>query len=185
MPARAKNIAILIKNVFDPKAEGTVIQAQSKGREDSIKSISCMNNIALLKVFGEGTGYRIGVMAEISRVLSDNDVNILSAVTSQTCIALLLSSKDLNKARHLLTEMDGGFISKTEASEDVALICIVGEGLGYQRGIAYRVFSAVNSVGASVGMISAGASLVAYHFTVSKADLEKVTRAVHQEFFGC
>jgi aspartate kinase len=185
MPARSKNIAILIKNVFDPNAEGTIIQAQSKGREDSIKSISCMTNIAILKVFGEGTGYRTGVMAELSRVLSDNDVNILSAVTSQTCIALLLSSKDLSKAKHLLAEMDGGFISKTESSEDVALICIVGEGLGYQRGIASRVFNAVNKVGASVGMISAGASLVAYHFTVSKADLEKVTRAVHQEFFGC
>jgi aspartate kinase len=185
MPARAKNITILIKNVFAPQAEGTIIQAQSKGREDCIKSISCMNNIAILKVFGEGTGYRTGVMAELSRVLSDNDVNILSAVTSQTCIALLLSSRDLPKAKRLLEEMDGGFISKTESSEDIALVCIVGEGLGYQKGIASRVFNAVNSVGASVGMISAGASLVAYHFTVSKADLEKVTKAVHQEFFGC
>jgi len=37
--------------------------------------------------------------------------------------------------------------------------------------------------GVSVNMISAGASLVAYHFTVDKKDLERTTRAIHVEFF--
>ena len=44
---------------------------------------------------------------------------------------------------------------------------------------------AVAKEGVNVGLISAGASLVAYHFTVDEADLEKATKAVHEELFGC
>ncbi|QLH74397.1 MAG: aspartate kinase [Methanomassiliicoccales archaeon] len=184
-PARAKNIKIKVKNVFNPQAEGTVIQQKSDEHLDRIKSISCMRNLAIVKVFGEGAGYRTGVMSVISQRLSEGDVNIYSAVTSQTCIALLIDRKDLSKAKKILADIREGFISKIETNDDLALLCIVGEGLGYSKGIASRVFNAVAREGASIGLISAGASLVAYHFTVDKKDLEKVTRAVHKEFFGC
>jgi hypothetical protein len=33
-------------------------------------------------------------------------------------------------------------------------------------------------------MISAGASFVAYHFTVDKKDLERTIKAIHREFFS-
>jgi aspartokinase/homoserine dehydrogenase 1 len=179
-PARAKSIVIRVKNVFNPEAEGTTIQQNSDEQRESIKSISCMKNLAIIKVFGEGAGYRTGVQR-----LSDSNVNIYSAVTSQTCIALLIDKKDLPLAKKILSEIHEGFISRVESSDDLALLCIVGEGLGYSKGIASRVFNAVARENVSVGLISAGASLVAYHFTVERKDLEKVTRAVHQEFFGC
>ncbi|OPY32417.1 MAG: putative aspartokinase [Methanomassiliicoccales archaeon PtaU1.Bin124] len=184
-PARAKNIVIKVKNVFNPKAEGTSIQQKGDEQIECIKSISCMRNLAIIKVFGEGAGYRTGVMTVISQKLSDADVNIYSAVTSQTCIALLIDKKDLGLSRKLLEDIKEGFISRIETSEDWALLCIVGEGLGQSKGIASRVFNAVAMENVSVGLISAGASLVAYHFTVHLKDLERATRAVHQEFFGC
>ena len=184
-PAKAKNIIIKVKNVFNPEAEGTTIQQKGDDTKGCIKSISCMRDLAIVKVFGEDAGYRTGVMSVISQRLSDADVNIYSAVTSQTCIAMLVNKKDLALAKKELDEIKEGFISKIETHEDLALVCIVGEGLGYSKGIASRVFNAVAKEGASIGLISAGASLVAYHFTVDKKDLERVTRAVHQEFFGC
>jgi aspartate kinase len=184
-PAKAKNIVIKVKNVFNPAAEGTTIQQKGDETNGCIKSISCMKNLAIVKVFGEDAGYRTGVMSVISQRLSDAEVNIYSAVTSQTCIAMLVDKKDLTMAKKVLDEIKEGFISKIETHEDLALLCIVGEGLGFSKGIASRVFNAVAREGASIGLISAGASLVAYHFTVDKKDLERVTRAVHQEFFGC
>ena len=65
-----------------------------------------------------------------------------------------------------------------------SLICFVGEGLGYAKGIAARVFRAVADLGVNVQLISAGASMVAYHFTVDTKDLEPAVWAVHREFFG-
>ncbi|TFG55208.1 MAG: aspartate kinase [Methanomassiliicoccus sp.] len=181
-PARSGNIEIRVKNVFRPEAPGTAIKDSGKNGDMSIKSISCMKNLSLVKVFGEGTGYKLGVLADIASLLREAEVNIYSVVTSLTCIALLVDKKDVAKAQKVLTE---GGVTRMETHANFALMCIVGEGLGYHKGLASRVFKAVAKEGVNVGLISAGASLVAYHFTVDEADLDKATRAVHEELFGC
>jgi len=180
-PARSGNIEIRVKNVFRPEAPGTAIKGSENG-EKSIKSISCMKNLSLVKVFGEGTGYKLGVLADVASMLRQAEVNIYSVVTSLTCIALLVDKKDVTKAQKVLAE---GGATRIETHTNFALMCIVGEGLGHHKGLASRVFKAVAKEGVNVGLISAGASLVAYHFTVDEADLEKATRAVHEELFGC
>ena len=183
-PARMKNITIFVKNVFKPEVRGTAIQPSGVQRAQTIKSISFMKNMAIIKVYGAGAGYKAGVMSEISSKLTDAGVNIYSAATSQTCIAFLVSKHDLPLAQDALEESKKGVIEKIETVDDIALLCVVGEGLGYEKGIAARVFSAVASEGVSVNMISAGASLVAYHFTVDRKDLERTIKAIHKEFFS-
>ncbi|MDD1743110.1 MAG: aspartate kinase, partial [Methanomassiliicoccales archaeon] len=93
-PARMKNITILVKNTFKPELKGTMIKPSGVQRAQTIKSISFMKNMAIIKIFGAGAGYKTGVMSEISQKLTDADVNIYSAATSQTCIALLISKND-------------------------------------------------------------------------------------------
>ncbi|MCG7844042.1 MAG: aspartate kinase [Methanomassiliicoccales archaeon] len=180
-PARSGNIEIRVKNVFRPEAPGTAIGGSRKNGDQGIKSISCMKNLSLVKVFGEGTGYKLGVLADIAMLLRQAEINIYSVVTSLTCIAILVDKKDVAKAEKVLTESG----PRMETHGNFALMCIVGEGLGQHKGLASRVFNAVAKEGVNVGLISAGASLVAYHFTVDEADLEKATRAVHEELFGC
>ena len=65
-----------------------------------------------------------------------------------------------------------------------ALVCAVGEGLGRTKGVAARVFKSVASKNVNVELISAGASTVAYHFTVDQKDLKTTVREIHKEFFG-
>ncbi|MDD1768304.1 MAG: aspartate kinase [Methanomassiliicoccales archaeon] len=183
-PAREKSIVIKVKNVFEPEKEGTVIEPSGVEMGGTIKSISCMKNLAIVKAYGAGAGYKTGVMYEISQRLSDAGVNIYSAATSQTCVALLIEKKYLATAKKVLADLKKGVIDRIETVDDIALLCVVGEGLGYRKGIAARVFTAVSKEGVSVGMISAGASMVACHFTVDSKDLERTTRAIHSEFFG-
>jgi len=183
-PAREKNIIIKVKNVFEPDKEGTTIEPSSVEMGGAIKSISCMKNLAIIKAYGAGAGYKTGVMYEISQRLSDAGMNIYSAATSQTCVALLIEKKYLGMAKKVLADLKRGIIDRIETVDDIALLCVVGEGLGYRKGIAARVFTAVSKEGVSVGLISAGASMVAYHFTVGSKDLERTTRAIHSEFFG-
>ena len=183
-PARMKNITILVKNTFRPELKGTIIKPSGVQRAQTIKSISFMKNMAIIKIFGAGAGYKTGVMSEISQKLTDADVNIYSAATSQTCIALLISKNDIARAEKALAKSKKGVVERIEIIDDTALLCVVGEGLGYEKGIAARVFTAVASEGVNVMMISAGASFVAYHFTVDKKDLERTIKAIHREFFN-
>ncbi len=183
-PAKLKGIEILVKNVFKPKLEGTTIGPKCASLGQPVKSISCMKNMVSLKIYGAGLGYKSGVMAEISVRLSDSDVNVYSAATSQTCIALLIEDKDLKKAELALSASKKGVIDRIEPVRGIALLCIVGEGLGMREGVAARVFNAVAKEKVNVAMISAGASPVAYHFTVNGEDLDRTTKAIHREFFG-
>jgi aspartate kinase len=182
-PARTKGTTIRMKNVFKPSYQGTAIVPKGVEGNRIIKSISCMANMATVKVYGAGLGSKSGVMSEISVLLSEAGINVYSAATSQTCISLLIEERDLRRAEKVLTEAKKGVVDRIELEREVALLCLVGEGLGMKEGIAGRVFTTVARNGTNIGLISAGASTVALTFTVKRKDLEKTTRMLHREFF--
>jgi len=182
-PARDANIRIRVRNVFRPEAEGTTIGPSGGEGSECIKSISCMDDMTIIKVYGMGAGNRAGVMSDISVRLMEADINIYSAATSQTCISLLIDKADLNKAQRSLAAVRRGVIERTEVLDNVALICAVGDGLGFKEGVAARIFKAVADAKVNVNMISAGASMAAYCFTVDRRDLERAIRAIHEQFF--
>jgi aspartate kinase len=183
-PARAKNITIRVKNVFQPNYEGTSINPKGVEGHKTIKSISSMPNMAMVKVYGSGLGSKTGVMSEISVLLSEAGINIYSAATSQTCLSLLIEEKELKHAEKALLEAKRGVVVRFETVRDVALLCLVGKGWDRRWGSPVRFFSIVSRTGANIGLISAGASTVALTFTVKRKDLEATTKTIHQEFFG-
>jgi aspartokinase/homoserine dehydrogenase 1 len=183
-PAKAASLEVRVKNVFHPERPGSRIRPSGVEGANSVKSISSMKAMTIIKAYGAGAGYSEGVLAEISAALRDVDVNIYSAATSQTCISLLIKRTDMSKALEVLESSRKGVINNIEAEGEVALVCIVGEGLGYRKGIAARVFTAVARSDVNVAMISAGASTVAYQFVVDQNDLGKTILAIHDEFFG-
>ncbi|MEM4264238.1 MAG: ACT domain-containing protein, partial [Thermoplasmata archaeon] len=135
------------------------------------------------KVFGTGAGYKEGFLADIAQTLAEAKINIYSATTSQTCVAMLVDDSEVHRAKKILEHILGGYFEKIEVHENSALVCVVGAGLGSTRGVAARVFNAVANEGVNIDLISAGASTVAYHFTVDKKDLQKTVKAIHSEFF--
>ena len=183
-PARAKNITIRVKNVFQPDYAGTAINPKGVEGHKTVKSISSMPNMAMVKVYGSGLGSKSGVMSEISVLLSEAGINIYSAATSQTCLSLLIEEKEMKHAEKALLEAKRGVVDRFETVRDVALLCLVGEGLGQKVGVAGEVFSIVARTGTNISLISAGASTVALTFTVKRKDLETTTKTIHQAFFG-
>ncbi|MDI6887378.1 MAG: aspartate kinase [Candidatus Thermoplasmatota archaeon] len=183
-PVSEKNIPIIIKNIFKPEKEGSRIAASTFKKGEVIKSVACRNDLGLLKVYGKGAGYRPGTLSEITSHLGKIGINIYSATTSQTCVSLLLHKNDLKKGFEILNSVKGGTIEKVESLGEIALICVVGEGLARTKGLAARIFKAVAEQNINVELISAGASTVAFHFTVAVKDLGKAVKAVHKEFFG-
>lgn len=182
-PARERGARLVVKNILRPKEPGTVIDGHAQ-RNGTIKSVSFTRDLSTLKVFATGGGYREGAFATISGALQKALINIYSATTSQTCVAFLVDSPAVPLAKKVLKPLVDGMVESIEVLPDVALVCAVGEGIGYTKGVAARVFRAVAAAGVNVQLISAGASMVAFHFTVDAVDLEKAVRAVHDEFFG-
>lgn len=183
-PARLKGIEIVIKNLFKPTNPGTIIGNSKLARKEIIKSVSYLSNIATLKVYDTGAGYKSGFLADITGCLAKAGVNVVSTATSQTCVAVLIDESDIPNAKKAIKSIMGPVGESYEINPGVALVCTVGEGFGYTKGVAARVFKAVAAKSVNVDLISAGASMVAYHFTVDRKDLKNTINAIHSEFFG-
>ncbi len=183
-PARLKGIDIVIKNLFKPSSPGTIIGTDKLARKDIIKSVSYLPNVATLKVYDAGAGYKSGFLADITACLFKANINIFSATTSQTCAAVLIDESDIPAAKKAIRAVIGDVGENFEVVPGMALICTVGEGFGTTKGVAARVFNAVAAKNVNVDLISAGASMVAYHFTVDRKDLKNTITAIHDEFWG-
>lgn len=183
-PARECTASVFVKNIFKPEDPGTRIGPDTVDRSGAIKSVSYVRDLSTLKVFTSGAGFKEGLLSQAATALADADVGVYSAATSQTCVAFLIESESVTRAKKALGQLHGSVIERVEVAPHASLICFVGEGLGYTHGVAARVFRAVADLGINVQLISAGASMVAYHFTVDTKDLEKAVQAVHHEFFA-
>jgi len=182
-PVLNDKISICLKNLNAPNNDGSRLLKRSIERKGVIKSVTFNRDISVLKIRGPGVGYKPGVIAEIGNTLSDLGINIFSVITSQTCINLLLDSRDSLESYELIQALGDGVIEKVEREDDIALVSVVGEGLQNRRGIAARVFSVVAAEKINIEMISFGASEVAYYFIIKDDDVEKTINAIHSEFF--
>jgi aspartate kinase len=182
-PLRRSRLSIVIKNTLDPDGPGSLITARSAGPGSTIKSVAHDTDIGILKVHASGVGARPGILALVSKRLTEAGINIKSVVTSQTCISILLARKDTEEGRRALQELRPKPYRKLEKIEDVALVSLVGRGLNRHKGIAAKCFTAVAERGVNVEMISFGPSRVALYFIVRTGDLRDAVTAIHDTFF--
>jgi len=183
-PLRRSKLNITIRNTLDPDAPGSLITPRSPRAKHLIKSVSYETHIGILKVRSSGVGARPGILALVANRLTETGINIKSVVTSQTCISLLLAHDDLEKGYRALKSLQPPPYRRLEKEEDVALVCIVGEGILRRKGIAARCFSAVADCNINVEMISLGPSKVALYFIVHTRDLRSAVTAIHNTFFS-
>lgn len=182
-PAKLRNIEIWVRNLNDPGATPSVISRSSRRTRGIVKSISFRDDVGIVKFYASGGGYRPGVLGALGTALGRYGVNVWSATTSQTCVALIIARRDVPRAERALRSLGSTVMERIESRKDVGLICIVGEGLGEKEGLAARVFRAVARKKVNVLLISAGASMVAFHFTLAEKDIDPALRAIHTEFF--
>lgn len=183
-PLRRKRLEIAIKNTLDPDGPGSLITSKGRKSRLTIKSVAHDTDIGILKVHASGVGARPGILALVSNRLTEVGINIKSVVTSQTCISILLTREDMEPGRQALQQISPRPYRKLEKIDDVALISLVGEGLGKRKGIAAQCFTAVAEGGVNVEMISYGPSPEALYFIVKVSDLREAVLAIHEKFFS-
>jgi aspartate kinase len=97
--------------------------------------------------------------------------------TSEVSVSLTVDSND--KLPAIADEL--GKIADVKYEGQKALVCMVGEDIRGQNGIAARVFAAIQHV--NVRMISQGASEINMSFMIEESDAEEAVRSLHAAFF--
>jgi len=182
-PVRKAGIDIAIKNTYNPDAPGSLITKKAHTAEKIVKSVSYTTDISVLKIHASGVGARFGILSQITENLASSGINIKSVVTSQTCISLLLSRKDIEMGHLSIKKIRPTPFRKLSIVMDVALVSIVGEGLQNHRGVAAKCFTAVSDANVNIEMISFGTSNAALYFLVHEDKLDTTINALHDIFF--
>ncbi len=183
-PLAKKRIPAVIKNTYKPDVPGTVVGPDKHQHEEIIKSVVANKKIGAIRIHGASLGQQLGFLRLVVSSLSDNGINIISVITAQTAVNLLLDKKDIPVCEEILKNLHIPYIDHIETLFDVALVGVVGEGLAETRGLAARDFTSVAAAGTNVEMITSGASKAAQYFIIKENQLQQTVQAVHAEFFG-
>ena len=75
-------------------------------------------------------------------------------------------------------------IGEVSVEPDHAMLCVVGQGIAHEKGVAARVLTTIAESGVRVRVISQGAVKVNVATVIGEADLECAVKALHEAFFG-
>ena len=181
-PARLKHIPLWVKNSYEPENHGTLIHHIRGQRKEPLRSVAMKLDLSILTVTVGEISYKPQLLAKILEKLSEAEIIIYGISTSLSNIALLVHNLDVKQALALLHELDSIDIERINVRSNMTLICAVGDGLLNRRGFCGDVFGAVKAVGASVEMISEGASEVALNFVISTDYATEVVKTIHDRF---
>jgi len=185
IPLIEKNIPLRILNTFNNDNEGTLISAKSS--KEGIKSLSAIENEALINLEGRGLLGKVGIDARIFRTLSQNNisVSIISQGSSERGIGLVVNSEKAHLAKRALEmEFESDFQSRdintiTIVSE-VSVISIVGQDLStFHKPYNTLIKNQIVPLLFNNTISGKNVSLV-----VKKSDLHKALNVMHGQIFG-
>jgi aspartate kinase len=116
-------------------------------------------------------------MKQIFEIFDKHQCAVDMVSTSEVSVSLTVDSN--SKLPLIAAELQQLADVKYEGQK--ALVCMVGEDIRGQNGIAAQVFNAVKHV--NVRMISQGASEINMSFMIEEADAEEAVRSLHAAFF--
>lgn len=206
-PARQLGIPLLIKNTLNPDFPGTMVSGTvvsgtvvsgsrvSGSRVDAgaprpITGIASINDVALLRLEGEGMLGIPGIARRLFGALAQEGINVIliTQASSEHSICFAIDPATTAAARRALErefalELDRELLYPLVIEERQCIIAIVGEGMRERPGIAGRLFRVLGQRGINVRAIAQGSSELNISIVLACEDEERALRAIHDSFF--
>ncbi|TAI48172.1 bifunctional aspartate kinase/homoserine dehydrogenase I [Flagellimonas allohymeniacidonis] len=185
IPLLEKNIPLRILNTFNNGGKGTLIGPKTDN--GGIRSLSVLDDVALVYLEGRGLLGKVGIDARIFRTLALNNINvgIISQGSSERGIGLIVDVKKAERAKKLLdlefeTDYSSNDVDQITVNDDVAVISIVGLDLG----TFHKSFNALAKNHVIPLLFNNTISGRNVSLVVKQSDLHKALNVVHGQIFG-
>ncbi len=177
LPAVRKNIPVLVLNSRNAACEGTRITSLAPHCSSPFKSIAVKKKLSIIDVVASRMLMTHGYMKDIFTIFDKHQCPVDMVSTSEVSVSLSVDSND--KLPAIAADLSQLADVKYEGRK--ALICLVGEDIRGQSGMAAQVFAAVRHI--NVRMISQGASEINMSFMIDEDDADEAVRSLHAAFF--
>lgn len=125
-PARARGVEVVIRSLRDPSRTTTIGPAIPG---EGIRALTLLSPTAMLLLRVPGGRQKKGVIAEVSRVLAQSEVNVITMFTSSALLILLVESAMGPKARRVLERFARSDGASLEGPSEAALVTAIGDGV--------------------------------------------------------
>jgi aspartate kinase len=177
LPAVRKNIPVLVLNSRNPTCEGTRIASLAPHCKSPFKSIAVKKKLSIIDVVASRMLMTHGYMKSIFDIFDKHQCPVDMVSTSEVSVSLTVDSNDKLPA----IAADLGQLADVKYEGGKALICMVGDNIRGQNGIAAQVFNAIRHI--NMRMISQGASEINMSFMIEEDDADEAVRSLHAAFF--
>jgi aspartate kinase len=177
LPAVKKNIPVLVLNSRNPSNEGTRIISLAPHCSSPFKSIAVKKKLSIIDVVASRMLMTHGYLREIFTIFDKHQCPVDMVSTSEVSVSLTVDSNE----KLPLIAADLSKLADVKYEGKKALVCLVGEDIRGQNGMAAQVFSAIRHI--NVRMISQGASEINMSFMIEEDDADEAVRSLHAAFF--
>ena len=177
LPAVKKNIPVLVLNSRNASCEGTRIISLAPHCNSPFKSIAVKKKLSIIDIVASRMLMSHGYLSQVFAVFDKHKCPIDMVSTSEVSISVTVDS---NASLPAIAD-DLGKIADVKYEGKKALVCLVGEDIRGQNGMAAQVFNAVRHI--NVRMISQGASEINMSFMIDEDDADEAVRSLHAAFF--
>ncbi len=125
-PARARGVEVVIRSLRDPSRTTTIGPAIPG---EGIRALTLLSPTAMLLLRVPGGRQKKGVIAEVSRVLAESELNVITMFTSSALLILLVESAMGRKARRVLERFARSDGASLEGPSEAALVTAIGDGV--------------------------------------------------------
>ena len=180
LPAVEAAIPVWVGNARRPQGRGTTLLAGPARPADDrwvVKAIAEKRGLSVVTILSTRMLMAHGFLARIFRVFDAHRTSVDLVSTSEVSVSLTVD--DERSLDAIVAELST--FARVEVERDLAVVCLVGDGMRDRSGIVEEVFHALRGV--PVRMITQGASAINLSLVVRAADLEPAVRALHGSFF--
>jgi len=187
-PVLERDIALWVKNTFNPSHPGTRISRKPARTPGTITAVALIRELSMVTVEGRGMLGVPGIAARTFSAVAQTGASVLmiSQASSEQSICFVVpttTSQNVIKSleKEMALELSRRDIDHIRAQDDIVIVTAVGAGLRETPGVAARIFGALGNTGINVIAIAQGSSEHSISLVVRARDGEMAMQHIHQE----
>lgn len=192
-PLVEAGIGLRICNTFNPSHPGTrlIANGHSNGksyqRGQVIKAVTAIRKQKLVTIEGRGMLGVPGVAARAFGAVASTgtSVPLISQASSEQSICFAIPADSTEQVlqslqKNFAFELSERDIDRVWATDEIAIVTVVGTGLRHTPGVAGQIFTQLGNCGVNVLAIAQGSSEVSISLVVDAADTENAVKTLHE-----
>lgn len=176
LPAKKRDIPVLLKNTMQPDAKGTVIS--NIETKEGIKAVAAKDGICAINIKSDRMLLAHGFLRAVFEIFERYKTSIDMITTSE--IAVSLTIDNTTHLKDIIKELEE--FAKVEIEQDQSIICIVGKLPKNKPGYAFKVLDSLKDI--PLRMVSYGGSENNVSVLVDSAHKKDALVALNKGLFG-